>query len=298
MAGERRPVRGGPPVYRFPEDAARALGRAVEYGRWREQPRGEVPALEDVRREEAATLLAEAAASGPRWLDPSETAELLALWGLPVVPVRRVQTPEEVGAVADVMAGPVAVKAVVPGLTGKSGFGGVALGLSGAREAADAAAAMATRLDGLEGFVVQPMISGGVEMLVGVTHDPLFGPVVACGAGGERAEIERDLAVRLTPVTSIEAAEMIRSLRTFPLLDGWKGTPKRDVAALEDLVVRVAALADTHPEVLDLDLDPVAVLPRGAAILDARVRVAAPEPEALWPAIGASPPRASTLGGP
>jgi acyl-CoA synthetase (NDP forming) len=300
MAGERRPSDGGPPVYRFPEDAARALARAVEYGRWRERPRGAVPALEDVRREEAAALLAGAAATGPRWLDFDETAELLGFWGLPIVPARRVFDLEGVRAAADAIDGPVVVKAVLTwepsAVVRKSDLGGVALGLAGGDEAVAAAARMASSLDATE-FLVQPMITGGVEMLVGVTHDPLFGPVVACGPGGERAELERDVAVRLTPVTSIEAADMIRELRTFPLLDGWKGAPPADVPALEDIVLRTAALADAHPEVLELDLNPVAVLHRGAAILDARVRVAAPEPEPLWPAIGASPPRASTLGG-
>lgn len=296
MAGERRPRDGGPPVYRFPEDAARALARAVEYGRWRARPRGEVPELADVRRDQAATLLAGAAASGPRWLDPTETAELLACWGLPLVPGHRVAGVDGVAEAAEAIAGPVAVKAVVPGLVDKAEAGGVVLDVSGGREAAAAAREIAARLD-VEGFLVQPMITGGVEMLVGVTHDRLFGPVVACGPGGERAELERDVAVRLTPLTSIEAAEMVRSLRTFPILEGWKGAPRLDVPALEDLVVRLALLADTHPEVHELDLDPVKVLPRGAAILDARVRVAAPEPEPLWPAIGASPPRASTLGG-
>ena len=298
MAGDRRPAAGaGPPVYRFPEDAARALARAVEYGRWRDAPRGEVPELADVRRDDAAALLARASGPEPRWLDPTETAELLACWALPLVPGRRVASAAEVRDAADAIAGPVAVKAVAPGLVRKSDAGGVVLGVAGGGEAERAAAAIAGRIDGLEGFLVQPMVSGGVEMLVGVTHDPLFGPVVACGPGGDRAELERDVAVRLTPVTSVEAAAMIRDLRTFPLLDGWKGAQPADVAALEDLVLRAAALADAHPEVVEMDLDPVAVLPRGASVLDARVRVQAAEPEALWPAIGTSPPRASTLGG-
>jgi len=304
MAGERRPRSGGPPVYRFPEDAARALARAVEYGRWRARAQVEPPALEDVRHEEAVELLRGAVRATPaprtapdpadpstgRWLTPSETARLLTCWGLPYVAGRHCATPEEARIAADEIAGQVAVKAVAPGLVRKSEAGGVVLGCAGGPAAEAAARDIADRLD-VSGFLVQPMVEGGVEMLVGVTLDPLFGPVVACGPGGDRAELERDVAVRLTPVTSLEASEMVRSLRTFPLLDGWKGALPADVPALEDIVVRTAAMVDAHPEIAELDLDPVTVLPRGAAVLHARVRVTAPEPEPLWPAIGAAPPR-------
>jgi acyl-CoA synthetase (NDP forming) len=296
LAGARRAPEGGPPVYRFPEEAARALFRTVEYGRWRSEPRGELPSFGDVRREEAAALLARCAGPEPAWLDPADTAELLSCWGLPLVEGRRASDADGVASCANVIGGPVAVKAIAPGLVRKSEVGGVALGVHGGVAAREAAEQITSALSEAgapapQGFLVQPMIEGGVEMLVGVTHDPLFGPLAACGPGGARAELERDVAVRLTPVTSIEAAAMVRELRTFPLLDGWKGAPPADVAALEDVVLRTAALADAHPEVVELDLDPVAVLPRGASILHARVRVAAAEPEALWPAIGASPPR-------
>ena len=298
MAGERAPVPGGPPIFRFPESAARALARAVEYAQWRSSPRGADPEFDDARPDDAAVVLAEAAAGGSRWLDPSETATVLGAWGLPVVPGHRVESVEEVVAAAEAIAGAVAVKAITAGAVRKSEAGGVHLDVAGGAEAGIAARAIQARNPDVTGFLVQPMIHGGAEMLVGVTQDPLFGPVVACGPGGERAEIERDVAVRLTPVTSIEAASMVRELRTFPILDGWKGAPRLDVGALEDLVMRLAALADTHPEVREIDLDPVKVLPRGAAVLDARIRVAPPDPEPLWPAIGASPPRASTLAGP
>jgi acyl-CoA synthetase (NDP forming)/GNAT superfamily N-acetyltransferase len=120
---------------------------------------------------------------------------------------------------------------------------------------------------------MQPMASAGVEMLVGVVSDPLFGPVVACAAGGSAVELLGDVQVRLAPLTASEAAQMVRALRTFPLLDGYRGAPKADVGALEDIVVRAAAMAAAHPEIAELDLNPVVVLPAGALIVDARVRV-------------------------
>jgi acyl-CoA synthetase (NDP forming) len=142
---------------------------------------------------------------------------------------------------------------------------------------------MADRLRGaghpLEGFVVQEMASGGVEVLVGAATDPVFGPVVAVGSGGVAVELTRDIAVRVAPVTDRDAHEMLRELATFPLLDGFRGAPAMDVPALEDVILRIGALADHHPEIVEMDCNPVIVLPRGIAVVDARVRVRVPEPE-------------------
>jgi acyl-CoA synthetase (NDP forming) len=124
------------------------------------------------------------------------------------------------------------------------------------------------------------MVPEGVELLLGVVHDPLFGPVVACGAGGTATELLKDVAVRLTPLTAADAAEMVRSLATFPLLDGYRGAPPADVAALEDVLVRLGALVEAHPEIAELDCNPVRVLTEGAVVVDARVRLesVAPRP--------------------
>jgi acyl-CoA synthetase (NDP forming) len=130
----------------------------------------------------------------------------------------------------------------------------------------------------VERYLVQRMVGGGVELLVGVVHDASFGPVVACGAGGTAVELLKDVAVRITPLTDRDAAEMVRSLQTFPLLDGYRGAPKSDVAALEQLLLRVSAMVEAHPQVAELDCNPVKVLPQGAVILDARVRVEAATP--------------------
>lgn len=115
-------------------------------------------------------------------------------------------------------------------------------------------------------------------MLVGVVHDPVFGPVVACGAGGVAAELLRDVAVRITPLTDLDAREMVRSLATFPLLDGYRGAPRADVPALERILLRVSAMVEAHPEIAEMDLNPVVVLAEGAVIVDARARVETPAP--------------------
>ena len=151
-----------------------------------------------------------------------------------------------------------------------------------AREAASTAAAG----HHLEGVVVQPMVKPGVELLMGVVHDESFGPVIACGAGGVNAELMRDMAVRITPLTDLDAAEMLRSLHSFPLLEGYRGTPRCDVAAAEDVLLRLSALVEAHPEVAELDFNPVVVGPAGATIVDARVRLAAIPPPHPMPSLG------------
>jgi acetate---CoA ligase (ADP-forming) len=168
------------------------------------------------------------------------------------------------------------------GLRQKSDAGGVLLDLDGAESVRIAAlqidAAVAQVGHRLEGLLVQPMVPPGVELIVGVVHDPSFGPVIACGAGGTSAGLIKDVAVRITPVTDLDAREMVRSLKSFPLLDGYRGAPRCDVPAIEDLLLRVGAMVEAHPEIVELDCDPVIALPNGALIVDARVRVAVAAP--------------------
>jgi acyl-CoA synthetase (NDP forming) len=272
------------PRYRFPEDAARALVRAAEYGTWRQRREGQVPELADVRHDEAAALLAAALADGPgpRWLAPEEVARLLACYGVPIAEWRLAGSPEEAAAAANELGGPVALKAVAPRLVHKTEAGAVRLGLAGSEAvqaaAADMAAAVAAEGYEVDGFLVQRLVGEGVELLVGVVNDASFGPVIACGAGGTAVELLKDVAVRITPLTDLDAAEMVRSLATYPLLDGYRGAPRADVAALEDLLLRVSALVEAHPTIAELDCNPVKVLPDSVVVVDARVRVEAATP--------------------
>jgi acetyl coenzyme A synthetase (ADP forming)-like protein len=269
------------PRYRFPEDAAHALVRAVEYGAWRQRPEGQVPELPDARRDEAAALLAAALAdgTGPRWLSPEEVARLLGCYGIPTAEWRLAGSPEEAAEAANELGGPVALKAVAPRLVHKTEAGAVRLGLASAEAvqtaAAEMSAAVAAEGYTVDGFLVQRMVGQGVEVLVGVVHDASFGPVIACGAGGTAVELLKDVAVRITPLTDLDAAEMVRSLATYPLLDGYRGAPRADVAALEDLLLRVSALVEAHPAIAEVDCNPVKVLPDGVVVVDARVRVEA-----------------------
>jgi acyl-CoA synthetase (NDP forming) len=125
------------------------------------------------------------------------------------------------------------------------------------------------------------MCEGGVEMIVGLVQDPSFGPVLACGAGGVAAELIRDVSVRLTPLSEHDPSDMVRELRTYPLLDGYRGAPPSDQAALEDVLRRLGTLAEDLPQVIEMDCNPVKVRQFDAVIVDARIRIApveAPRP--------------------
>jgi len=279
------------PVYPYPEDAARALAHAAAHARWRSRPEGTVPSFANVRADDASSLVASALREDRSWLGPREVSELLAWYGLTVAPQRAVDTPAAAGRAALELGGEVALKAIAPGLVHKTEANAVRLGLAGTEATVAAASALAADIGAagymLEGFVVQAMVGPGVEMIVGVVHDPSFGPVIVCGSGGTAVELTNDVSVRVTPVTDHDAGDMVRSLRSFPLLDGYRGRPKADVGALEDLILRIAALVEAHPEIAELDCNPVMVLASGAVVVDARIRVEAVTP---WPPMGAMRP--------
>jgi acetate---CoA ligase (ADP-forming) len=273
------------PSFAFPETAAIALARAARYRDWREQPESWPPVFADLRRDEAAAIVATALLRGDGWLTPDEIEKLFSCYGLPLIEQRIVGTPDEAGEVAEHFAGEVALKVVAPGVIHKTEAGGVQLHLRGADQVRHAAMKMQKQLHSQgaapTGFQVQRMAEPGVEMIVGVVHDPQFGPVVACGAGGVQVELLRDVSVRLTPLSRNDASEMIRSLKTYPLLTGFRGRPTYDVEALEDGVLRVSALVENIPQIAELDCNPFVVHEQGATILDARVRVAAVDPRPL-----------------
>jgi acetate---CoA ligase (ADP-forming) len=279
------------PGYEFPEDAARAVAVAARHSRWRAREVGSVPTFDGLRSVEAAAIISKALAKDDAWLSPADVAQLFDCYGLPLITTHVVEDADQAVAAAIDLAVPVALKASAPGLVHKTDVGGVRLGLEGADavrtaagEITDSVTRAGYRLDGL---VVQPMAPTGVELIVGVVHDHSFGPVLACGAGGTTAELISDVAVRITPVTDVEAREMVRSLRTFPLLDGYRGAPRCDVAAIEDVLLRVSAMVEAHPEIVELDCNPLIAGPHDVVIVDARVRVETAAPPRPMPSLEA-----------
>jgi acetyl coenzyme A synthetase (ADP forming)-like protein len=294
MSSQPLPVLNTPgggriPGYHMPEPAAIALSHAVRYAAWRSSPVEDPPVFPDVQKDEASLLLATALERGGGWLAPDDVRRLLGMYGIAVVDQRLVASATEAAHAAAELGGEVAVKAVAAGLLHKSDVGGVRLHLAGAEAVIAAATDIAESVRAATGtqptgFLVQRMAPSGVEMLVGVVNDPQFGPTVACGAGGTLVEVLKDIGVRLSPLTRRDASSMLRELRSFPLLEGYRGAPRCDVGALEDVLLRVSALAVAHPQIAEMDCNPVSVSAAGAVVVDARVRVA---PATRQPPLGA-----------
>ena len=275
------------PSYTFPESAAIALARAADYGVWLAKPEGRIPALGEIdgsRADDAiAGALGRAAAGAPAWLRPAEVRALLGAYGI-ASPEQAVATDADAAVAAARRIGfPVAVKLVSDAVTHKSEVGGVVLDVadeSGVRAAFTGIAARlrtAGQARDMQGVAVQAMVRDGIEAIVGVTHDPSFGPMLMFGLGGTQVELLKDVVFRLPPITDLDAAEMVRAPRGFPLLEGYRGGPAADIAALETLLLRVSQLVGDHPEIVEMDLNPIKALApgRGCRVVDARVAVRA-----------------------
>jgi acetyl coenzyme A synthetase (ADP forming)-like protein len=250
----------------YPESAARALGRAAARAEWLRRPQGRVPKLDRVDAKRASKL---ARAAGDRWLTTDETRALLESYGLPVVAERTAASVEEAIAAAEELGYPVVLKTAAAGVH-KTEVGGVALDLrdeDAVREAAERIGAP---------FLVQPLVRGGVELLVGAVEDPVFGPLVALGPGGILAELISDASFRLAPLTDADAEELVQSGKVARLLEGFRGAPAADTRCVMDLLLRIGRLVDDLPELAELDLNPVIVGTDGCVVVDARIRVAPP----------------------
>ncbi|MEX2328719.1 MAG: GNAT family N-acetyltransferase [Nitriliruptoraceae bacterium] len=281
----RELTEAGVPVFSFPETAARALGRVNRYAAWRRRPLGEVVEPVGIDRDAArhavdafVTQQADGATDGG-WADHGTATRILSAYGIPFAMSEVVTSATEGARAFERIGGPVAVK--LAAAVHKADVGGVELSLTSADAVAGSIERMVTRLhdQGLdhlaEAFVVQRMVPDGVEMVVGVTHDPSFGPVVVTGMGGTLVELIRDVSLRVTPLTDHDVHDMLDELRMRPLLNGYRGAPPADTDALIDLLHRVNALVEDVPEITELDLNPVFVGSRssGAMAVDVRMQL-------------------------
>ena len=271
----------GVPCYADPENAARALDHAVRYRAWRGRQRGKVPELEGLRPDDARALVAGFLAGSPDggWLPEASAAELVSCYGVPLAATLTAASEQEAAAAAAQLGGPVVIKAEAEGLVHRTGAGGVRVDLRTPQEVADGyrmlVAGSGLRL---QRVLVQPMLEGGVEVMIGVAQEPVFGPLVVFGSGDAATEVPGDHVTRLTPLTDTDAEEMIHAVHATPLLAGDRGTPPADTAALADALLRVSRLADDLPEVSELDLNPVLARPDGIWCVDVRVRISPAEP--------------------
>jgi acyl-CoA synthetase (NDP forming)/GNAT superfamily N-acetyltransferase len=271
---------GAVPSYPCPEDAARALGHAWSYGRWLARPVGTVPAFDDLRCEAAKDLITAVLRRCPQggWLSPAEAMTLLGHYGLPMADWYWAESAEAAARACMRIGGPVAMKAHVPGVIHKSEAGAVQLGVLGENEVRNAYQRFQSRFGAdLEGVIIQPMEPDGVEVLCGVVQEPVFGPLAVFGLGGTATDALADRTARLTPLTDTDAADMVRSLRAASLLSGEHAHV--DTTAIENILLRLGRLADDHPEIAELDVNPVIALPGRAVAVDARVRIT---PQQSW----------------
>jgi acyl-CoA synthetase (NDP forming) len=217
---------------------------------------------------------------GRRLLNEVESKEMLTAAGIEVVDAKAARTREEAVALAREAGLPVALKVLSPDVAHKTDVGGVRLNLAGEGEvaaafdeimAAVAAAQPSAKIDGVS---VQRMAPPGVEVIIGVNADPQFGPVLMFGLGGVLVEVLEDIAFRIVPIEPRDPREMIREIKGFKLLEGYRGQLPADIAALESLLVSVSEFVETHPEVVELDLNPVFAYPDGAVAVDARIVLA------------------------
>ena len=272
---------GSIPCYCYPEAAAAAVARAARYGAWRAEPRGVVPEFDDLDAQGAQAIVHEfLAGNGEGWLPPDQAARLLRCYGIPLTELTPVSDEDAAVEAAAQAGGPVVLKADVPGLVHKTDAGAVQLDL---RTEADVRTAY-RRLQDLFGHrlrrvLVQPMITDGIEVIVGVADDHMFGPLIVFGLGGIATDVLADHAARLSPLTDADADKLIHSIRSAPLLLGHRGAPPADLAALRSLLLRVSRLAEDLPEITELDLNPVIARPDGVYPVDARIKVAPCEPQ-------------------
>jgi acyl-CoA synthetase (NDP forming) len=269
------------PSFRFPEGAAEALGKIVRYSQWRKRDLGNVVEVRDADEDAARAIVEEALPQGTdeAWLDAAQTERLLRAFGITTARSRVVYSPEEGAAAQEEFGTAVAVKPAAP--IHKTELGGVRLGLGRPSQVAEAVRGIADELraagrDDLvaAGFMVQEMVGDGVEMVVGVSHDPTFGPILMAGMGGTLVELLKDVAVRIHPLTDVDVEDMLTSLRGYPLLTGYRGSDPVDVEAFKGLLFRVSAMVEVVPEIGELDLNPVFVRRRGVAAVDARIKLA------------------------
>ena len=269
-----RTARDLPPVYRFPESAARAMFLLSRYAAWRRRPTdAPIPRFETDDDQVAAIL--DGAPDG--YLDPGAVFRVLELYGVPVIRQRLAAGREEALAAAREIGFPVVLKAVAPGLVHKSDVGAVRVDLRDEAELARALGEMEGSLAQAgfvaEGFLVQEMARGGHEVIFGITTDPRFGPLLMFGLGGKYVEVFQDVRFAVPPLDALEAREVVRGIRGFKLLEGVRGEPGADLDLLAEILLRLSQLVQRHPGIRELDVNPFLAGPdrESARALDARL---------------------------
>jgi acetate---CoA ligase (ADP-forming) len=279
------PIGEAIPTYTFPETTAFSLAKAYEYFERLKKPAGRIPKFDDLDKRAGEAVVKSAlarAGDDTLWLDSNEITALLSAYGIRSANSNIAASAQEAVNAAQGIGYPVAVKLFSPTITHKTDVGGVILNLKSADEVRKAYSQIGenlekiSRKDEMKGVTVQKMLSGGIELIVGVTQDNTFGPLIMFGLGGVYAELFKDVNFKIHPLTDIDAADMVKSFRAHKMLEGWRGRKPSDIAAIEDLLLRISALIEDIPEIQEMDLNPIVAMESGAGcyVADARISIA------------------------
>jgi acetyltransferase len=268
------------PIFRFPEAAVGAMGAMARYRAWRDRPVDE-PAALDVDRERAGRALADAAAAGRATLTLEDSREVLEAYGIRFAKSRVAASRKQLRARALEVGLPLVMKIQSPDISHKTEVGGVVTDLRTVAEVEEAFDGMMRRVAAkepkarIEGVLLQEMRRGGQEMILGVTTDPLFGPLLMAGAGGVLVEVANDVAFRVNPVTPGDVDAMIAGLRSARLLKGFRGRPPLCVDAYKDAILRLGRLVTDFAGILEVDVNPFMVgeTAKQSLAVDARIRI-------------------------
>jgi len=272
------------PSYAFPENAISALAKVVEYAERRAKPKGVIPKFAGIQHERAREIVDKVllrSIQRPLWLTSEEIADLLECYGIRFARPKFARTASDAVAIASGMGFPVAVKLASTTILHKTDVGGVVLNVESPAEVEKAFNEIKDRLvqigreNEMDGVTVQPMISEGIETIVGVSLDPSFGPLIMFGMGGVNAELINDVAFSLHPLTDLDAKELISSIKMARLFEGHRGSPPSDVSSIQELLLRLSAMVEDLPQITELDFNPVKVLEQGKGywVVDARIAV-------------------------
>ncbi|HZW36400.1 MAG TPA: acetate--CoA ligase family protein, partial [Candidatus Deferrimicrobiaceae bacterium] len=273
---------GGIPSYPVPERAVRSLHAMIQYRRIRAGAPVDVPDPAGIRQADARSAIDRALAAGKKNLGEEESRSILEAYGFRFPRHALAQTSQEAVRAFGEMRGPVVMKIVSPDILHKTDVGGVRLNLSDPDSVAQAfveitsAARRMVPSAWIAGVSVQEMVSGGRELILGMSRDPQFGPLLMFGLGGIYVEVLKDVSFRVAPVSRREAVEMIREIRAYPLLSSFRGSTPSDEGGIVDSLLRISRLSLDFPEIQELDLNPVMVMPKGRGVraIDCRMTIA------------------------
>ncbi|MGD9127510.1 MAG: acetate--CoA ligase family protein, partial [Planctomycetia bacterium] len=270
----------GIPNYAFPEDAVKSLAAATQLVALKNVPNREEVPLPHADVDKANKLIAEALGDADeKYLTQAECRPIFECYDLPLLASATVTTAEEAARVAKDLGKPIVMKVMSADVVHKYDAGGVLLNINGPEAAVEAFNKIHENVEKaipgakIDGILIEEMAGKGVEVILGSNYNEGFGPLIMFGLGGTLVEVLKDVQFRLAPMWKISAEKMVRSIRSFEVLDGFRGTPKADIDSIVDTLVRLSAMTCNHPEISELDINPLIVHPvgQGCSVADSRI---------------------------